>query len=576
MRAWLTLIGPLVYAGGIPPPTPGVGYLSPDDGKSAERIANFTLLDESGRAFELDGCAHDPETKFVVLYSTIPGCTKTANDLAFRRRLLERFGRAGIWFRRLQPEGPQGGNTFAGATPTDSGTTTVRSDEPSSDSPLLLDDTHAVLRMLGFSHTAQTAMLAPNPWRVVYRGDLSGLLAVLTHSPRSTMTGSLGTTISLRQRHTPAYADDIAPLLRRSCVPCHSEGGGAPFALSNHTAVRRWSGMIREALLAKSMPPWFADPQFGSFLNDPSLSPEETARLIDWIEAGCTNESEFDPLEETVSRMPWPLGEPDAILTTPELKLPKVGPIPYVYHQLESPFEEDTWLYAADINPENPALVHHTIAILRNPDDSPLRWLVEYAPGEVPYRYGEDTGILLRKDDLIELSIHYEPRGKRETDSTSIGLYALEESPPREFLSHPNRFADFLIPAGVRDYRARLVDRFERPVLLHQLLPHMHYRGKWIRYEARYPDGTREPLLSIPRFRFDWQRTYTLIEPKYMPAGTEIHVEAAWDNSTRNPFNPDPSVDVKWGPRSIDEMLYGGVKFSYVGEKGEGNGIPGN
>ena len=34
-------------------------------------------------------------------------------------------------------------------------------------------------------------------------------------------------------------------------------------------------------------------------------------------------------------------------------------------------------------------------------------------------------------------------------------------------------------------------------------MPHMHYRGKDFEYEAIYPDGRKEVLLSVPKFDFN-------------------------------------------------------------------------
>ena len=77
--------------------------------------------------------------------------------------------------------------------------------------------------------------------------------------------------------------------------------------------------------------------------------------------------------------------------------------------------------------------------------------------------------------------------------------------------------------------------------------PRMHFRGKWMRYSARYPDGTQELLLSVPNYRFDRQRNHELKESRLLPKGTELVVEAAWDNLPRNLNNPDPTMTVGWG-----------------------------
>jgi hypothetical protein len=76
-------------------------------------------------------------------------------------------------------------------------------------------------------------------------------------------------------------------------------------------------------------------------------------------------------------------------------------------------------------------------------------------------------------------------------------------------------------------------------------------------YEAHYPDGRVEVLLSVPNYSFGWQRQYVLDPPKALPAGTRLVVRAAFDNSDRNPANPDPTAWVRYGEQSFEEMLFG-------------------
>ena len=92
----------------------------------------------------------------------------------------------------------------------------------------------------------------------------------------------------------------------------------------------------------------------------------------------------------------------------------------------------------------------------------------------------------------------------------------------------------------------------------------MHVRGKRMKWTAIYPDGTREPLLSVPNYDFNWQMTYHLAEPKFVPAGTTILVEGAFDNSPTNPDNPDPNASITWGDQSWEEMFIANMQMKYV------------
>ena len=123
--------------------------------------------------------------------------------------------------------------------------------------------------------------------------------------------------------------------------------------------------------------------------------------------------------------------------------------------------------------------------------------------------------------------------------------------------------SEFKIPPGDREYVASKSYRFDRDALLYSMNPHMHLRGKWMRYTAHYPDGTQELLLSVPNYRFDWQRTYNLKVPKLMPKGTELVAEAAWDNSPLNLNNPDSTATVGWGEQTFNEMFFASYRYTY-------------
>src|SRR5262249_25318487 len=122
------------------------------------------------------------------------------------------------------------------------------------------------------------------------------------------------------------------------------------------------------------------------------------------------------------------------------------------------------------------------------------------------------------------------------------------------------------IPPGESNYEAKSLSPFDKDVELLSLFPHMHLRGKDFKYEAVYPDGKRETLLSVPRYDFGWQSTYRLAKPLRLPAGSRIECTAHYDNSAANPNNPDPKELVRWGDQTWEEMMIGFVDYNFVGE----------
>src|SRR5438552_16079463 len=75
------------------------------------------------------------------------------------------------------------------------------------------------------------------------------------------------------------YSKDVAPILNRRCIECHRAGEVAPMALTSYKEVRPWAKAIKERVLTRTMPPWFADPRHGEFKNDRRLSQREMDTL---------------------------------------------------------------------------------------------------------------------------------------------------------------------------------------------------------------------------------------------------------------------------------------------------------
>ena len=92
---------------------------------------------------------------------------------------------------------------------------------------------------------------------------------------------------------------------------------------------------------------------------------------------------------------------------------------------------------------------------------------------------------------------------------------------------------------------------------LSNMMPHMHVRGKSAKYTVKYEDGTEVVALSVPNYDFNWQLSYVLEEPIFMPKGTVLEAEFHYDNSGANRHNPDPTAEVHWGDQTWEEMMLG-------------------
>jgi hypothetical protein len=541
-----------------------------------EVVRDFALLDHQGAFRHLYYHANDPETRAIVLFVQGNGCPLVRKRVPELKRLRESYAGKGVRFWMINANAQDTREEVA-----------KEAAEFGIDVPILMDSAQLVARDLGISRTGEAIVIDPNGWRIRYRGAIDDRLSFESAKPvaqreylkdaleaalagdeiKVAKTKAPGCAITFAKSKAPSYADTIAPLLVAKCAQCHTAGGIGPFAMSSHQKVRGWSDMIREVLMARRMPPWQADPHFGHFGNDFSLSDEETSALVQWIDAGAPRGKGPDPLVKAKISVPeWQLGPPDFIVEIPEQSVAAEGVFDYRYVTVKAPNTNDVWLRGTEIVPGNKAVLHHIIATTIMPGENHEKHskaLTGYAPGMGPDLMPANTGRLLKAGSIIVFQLHYTASGKAEIDRSRLGLYLATEPPAAELHSNVLIDSKFQIPAGEREFVSSKSRRIDRDVLLYTMNPHMHLRGKWMRFVAKYADGTRETLLNVPNYRFDWQRNYELKEPKLLPKGTELVVEAAWDNSALNTNNPDPSKVVGWGDQTFNEMFYASFRYTY-------------
>ena len=365
-----------------------------------------------------------------------------------------------------------------------------------------------------------------------------------------------------------SYAKDVAPILQEKCQTCHRPKQVAPFSLLTYDQARRWAQPIREAVESRRMPPWHADSHYGTFLNDRRLTPRERATLLAWIEQETPlgDPKELPPRKEFPKG--WSIGEPDLVLTMPEpYEVAAEGVISYQRFRVKTDLTEDRWVQAAEAQPGNRSVVHHICVFLV--DDQPeddrqgdeLRELVCYAPGDLPSLFPAGSAKLLPAGATLDLELHYTPIGTVQHDQSSVGLIFSRGPIRRRVYTKGISEKSLNIPPGAANHEVRASYRFGTDARLLSFMPHMHLRGKDFRYTATYPDGRTEVLLSVPAYDFGWQSVYRLSDPKPMPLGTRIDCVAHFDNSSANPANPDPSVTVRWGEQTFDEMMIGFIDF---------------
>ena len=464
--------------------------------------------------------------------------------------------------------------------------------------PVLRDEHQLVARYFSVKRTCETVVIDTRKMSVVYRGAVDDQFAEGAKRPRARvqfLRDALVNCLAGNPIPTPqsmahgcvitymtgaadepiSYSKQIAPLLQKNCVECHSEGNIGPFSMSSYKKVKGWSGMMEEVLLERRMPPWHADPHYGKFANDRSLSTTESQLLLRWIKQGCPRGEGEDPLTKSAPAAPeWKLGQPDYVIKVPKQEIPATGVLDYRYVDSDFVMPQDTWLRAAITKPGNRQVIHHIIVRIRypafyreRPEESFLftTWVPGLPQAEVP----AGTGMFVPKGARFNFELHYTTNGQEHTDESEVGLYLSKEKPQMRFETRGFETRELDIPPGDADARHTISYCFKREAMIFGLSPHMHLRGKRMKFELLKPDGTRETLLSVPSYDFNWQTGYRLAEPKRVPAGSWILCTGAFDNSAKNPNNPDPTARARWGPQSWNEMFMGFMDVADVPVAGE-------
>jgi mono/diheme cytochrome c family protein len=413
------------------------------------------------------------------------------------------------------------------------------------------------------------------------------------------------------------FTKDVAPIFYQNCVACHRPDDLAPMSLMTYKEARPWARSIKEKVVSREMPPWLADPHFGQFANEKRLTQQEVDTIVAWVDGGAKEGDPKDLPPAPRFTDDWQIGKPDLILSMQEeYTVAASGPDEYIRFVIPVPLTEMKWIKAVEIHPGNKRVVHHAVAFLQTPemiatakaaggtlDPTPPASSIFYKEGtlvrtkaEAPvyddgckapdggfargsgqetigpllgfYAPGKDVDVFpagtakyIRPGSNLIVEMHYsKTTGKPEKDRTTVGLVFAKQAPDQVLQSNGALNHFFKIPPGSTNHEVTACYRFSNDTLLYTLMPHMHKRGKDMKYEVVYPDGRRETLLAV-KYNFSWQSMYRLKEPVLIPRGSQLIVTAHYDNSERNKWNPDPTKAVRWGDPTYDEMMIGYMDY---------------
>jgi hypothetical protein len=553
--------------------------LIPAISSAADRVGDFSLLDQDGYHHSMSW--YD-DHKMIALLVQANDSQPAADALPAFDALKAKYDGQGVEFLMINPMGENNRSSVQ-----------AQWLEYGVEIPILMDDARVISEALGIERAGEVLLYNPRTFMVEYRGSVAAsekaIQEILAGEDVSAaLVATSGPVISYAATAVPSYIADIAPILADNCATCHREGGIAPFAMDSHTMVQGWSPMIREVLMTKRMPPGQIDGHIGEFINDRLITDEEVRNVIAWADAGAPKDGDTDPLAElTWSTSKWSLSDtPDMVLKVPSQQVPATGVLEYrdvaVMIDLDG---KDRWIRGSEYIPGDRTVLHHTINSLNFPEEVGQRLgalgsnnpdkasITAYIPGGTAAFNPPNTGGLLKDGSVLNLNLHYTTNGRETVDESEIGLWFYPEGEiPTERMSgrcaciFPNTWTN--IPSNDPAFEQTATITIGKDANIYSYLPHMHFRGKYMRFYADYPDGSSEELINIAQFNYAWQMSYTYAEPKFVPAGTKITAVGAFDNSAQNPANPDPERTVPWGQQSWDEMFFGAVQWKNIDQGG--------
>ncbi len=395
------------------------------------------------------------------------------------------------------------------------------------------------------------------------------------------------------------FSKDIAPILQEKCQDCHRKGSMAPMSLVTYEETRPWAKSIRQRVIARQMPPWHIDKTVGvqQFKNDMSLSDQQIAAIVKWVDAGAPlgNPKDMPAAKQWPAENEWKaakeLGQPDLVIQSEPYTMAAHHQDVWWRPVSDVPLTEPRWVRAVEMRPGTLAgrrITHHAVTYLAQDDpesiipgsDAELRGralLMEWAVGKGYDLYRPDTGKLILPGSQIAWDIHIHAVGEAIRDHVEIGIWLY---PKGQEPKHRTYLTAFQAVKGRN--RTRVVDIAPNSLVesqnftvlpqaaqLENFQPHMHLRGKAMEVEAILPDGSQQVVSYVGKFNFNWMTNYIYADdaaPAF-PKGTMIRVTAWYDNTTANPNNPDPDQWVGFGDRTVDEMGHAWMNVTYMSDE---------
>lgn len=403
---------------------------------------------------------------------------------------------------------------------------------------------------------------------------------------------------------------DVAPIFEARCSSCHQDGGIGTFSIETYEGAKAYSGLIRSEVVNRTMPPWLvtSDGTCGEFVDSQWLTDDEIATISDWVDAGAPEGAESVTISPVA---PQTLAQRDLTFTTPEIVPERVGDVfalndEYRCFAWENPTDSDVFITGYEVEPGNPAIVHHVlgmpvglselsvtgnttnadeIAIMDGADGRPgWRCLgtaggdiqargipITWAPGQGGVTWGDDIGVRLGAGDVMVFQVHYNLADALvvgQSDSSTIHLRVADSVQSEAYAAIPDPFLfsmfDFpdheRLPPGESAteftwemdadtllYYALIYGDHSQysEVSIHGVMPHMHGMGIRQRFEVIRKNGTEECASDVQNWDYNWELMYMYEEPLRLELDDVLRVTCTYDTTS-----VDHDVLPGWGTQN--------------------------
>jgi tetratricopeptide (TPR) repeat protein/mono/diheme cytochrome c family protein len=374
------------------------------------------------------------------------------------------------------------------------------------------------------------------------------------------------------------FTKHVAPIIFEHCASCHRAGEIGGFSLLTYEDVRPWATAIARVTRARAMPPWKPEPGYGAeFIGARRLTDSQIDIIQQWVASGAAQGDPANLPAAPSFPQGWRLGQPDLVVTMAEpYTLPAGGRDVLRNFVIPLPLPDTRYVAGLEFRPGNARVVHHAnmridrtrssrlldeadprpgydglITTGSFPDGHFLGW----TPGQLPPRLADGMAWRLDRNSDLVVQLHMQPSDRPEIVQAAIGLFFADTPPARTPIMLRLGRHDIDIPAGATNYTIEDTYVLPVPVDVYGVQPHAHFRAKEIKGFAILPDGTKQWLLYIKDWDFNWQDVYRYAQPFTLPRGATLAMQYTYDNSTANRRNPDrPARRVRWGENSADEM----------------------